>query len=422
MRITLFTLSLTVSFFISFSQNWSIKTLGDLPFRTSNNAVTLAYVDGEPHVFSFSGIDETLASSGIHLKSASVNILTGESKQYPDVPDTLGKVAAAASYLNGKIFVIGGYHVFEDGSELSSNKVHCFDPQKGIWEEDHSPLPLPIDDHVQAVWNDSLIYIISGWSDTKNVPNVQIYSPSLDSWSNGTSVPENNRYMAFGASGTIIGNTIYYLGGASMTNNFPSSFWLRIGTINPVQPNQIKWRDSLLRPEDKMYRAACTDISGYPVWFGGSDDTYNYDAKSYRDGSIVSPSNKSILLADNLLYRTKTTNLPMDVRGVGGFNGVSKIIAGGMYSNREVSSQVLKLTWGFPLSLDKIKPNTSNLHPIPCNQELHISYATDYKIYNTFGKQVATGIKSRKVNTSALTNGVYFLRSNNRIVKFIVQH
>ena len=71
------------------------------------------------------------------------------------------------------------------------------------------------------VYKDSLIYVVTGWSGSgfsgTNVANVQIYNPANDTWSVGTPVPNTNQYKAFGASGIIVEDTIYYFGGAKIS-------------------------------------------------------------------------------------------------------------------------------------------------------------------------------------------------------------
>ena len=74
-----------------------VTEVGTLPESVSNNAVCEGFIDGVPYLFSFTGIDSTKIFSGIHLKSYRYNIETGESERIADVPDSLGKIAAAAS-------------------------------------------------------------------------------------------------------------------------------------------------------------------------------------------------------------------------------------------------------------------------------------------------------------------------------------
>ena len=413
MRFTLLYIFLLTTSLL-FAQNWHIEEVGNLPFKTSNNAIALAIEKGQPLIYSFGGIDTTLKYSGIHLKTGAVSLNTGESIQFADMPDTLGKVAAGASTVKNKIYVIGGYHVYANGSELSSNKVHCFNATNGTWEADKTNIPVAIDDHVQAIWNDSLIYIITGWSDSKNVPNVQIFNPTANEWTVGTSVPNNNQYNAFGASGTIIGNTIYYLGGASMGNNFPSTFRLRIGEINPLKPKEIEWRDSLLSPQDKYYRAACANVSGFPTWFGGSTTTYNYNGLSYSTGSGVNPSEKSLMLLSSTESLSVTTeNLPMDIRGVGSLNSTTKVLAGGMLANQEVTDKVIKLRWGYPLNIEATKQPTINVYPNPVRDVIHLSERAELKVYSTSGKLVYEG-NTKQVNTDDWSDGLYFIATNFR--------
>lgn len=406
MRLTLILIALGTSS-ILFAQNWTIEEVGNLPFATSNNAVTLAYQNGQPTIYSFTGIDTSLKYTGIHLKTGGVNLTTGVSKQYADVPDTSGKVAAGASTVGNKIFVIGGYHVLANGTELSSNKVHCFNPQTGNWEADRSPAPVAIDDHVQAVWRDSLIYVITGWSNTRNVPDVQIYDPSLDKWAVGTPVPNNGLYTAFGASGTIIGNTIYYLGGASMGVNFPSTFRLRIGEINPNIPSDIVWRDSLLSSQERYYRAGCTGIAGFPTWFGGSATTYNYDGLSYSTNTAVQPNDQTLLLLSSTeVLRVDNNQLPMDLRGVGELDKTTKILAGGMYTNREVSDKVIKCTWGYPLHTSQLKNFQIQAYPNPCTEVFYLTETSHIEVYSSSGLLVSTQTSDR-IETSSWSSGTY---------------
>ena len=180
-----------------FSQFWEVTEVGTLPEPVSNNAVCKGFVNDTPFVYSFSGIDTTKIYSGIHLKSFRFNTVTGQVIQLPDLPDAMGKIAAGASRIDNVIYIIGGYHVFSNGAETSSSKVHRFDIASNSFLADGTDIPVSIDDHVQAVWRDSLIYVITGWSNTGNVPDVQIYDPVSDSWLAGTSTPNTHDYKSF---------------------------------------------------------------------------------------------------------------------------------------------------------------------------------------------------------------------------------
>ncbi|MCF6347545.1 MAG: hypothetical protein L3J20_04495 [Flavobacteriaceae bacterium] len=291
------------------------------------------------------GLDSTKLYSGIHLRSYRYDITNNIWQQIANLPDTLGKIAGAASRIKNTIYILGGYHVFADHSEKSSNKVHRYDILNNKFLEDGTSIPVPIDDHVQAIWRDSLIYVITGWSDKENVPNVHIYNPEANSWRVGTSVPDDHTYKSFGASGTIIGDTIFYFGGASMGKHYPIQNILRKGIINPEKPTEIQWSHQVLDTSIVGYRMAATKINNRPYWFGGSTTTYNYNAIAYDGSGGVNPSNRVLFLSKNKLNTAILKNLPMDLRGIAEINDSTKIIIGGIEKDQKVSANVYQLEW-----------------------------------------------------------------------------
>ncbi|NND95093.1 MAG: hypothetical protein HKN45_09520, partial [Flavobacteriales bacterium] len=184
--------------------NWTWEELPLMPEAISNNAVAQGVIGEDVYVYTFSGIDTTKTNEGISLVSMRYSMNEGQWDYIEDLPDTLGKIAAAASSVDNIIYIIGGYHVFDGAPfELSSDRVHRYCPETNSYLQDGASIPFAIDDQVQAVWRDSLIYVVTGWSNTQNVEYVQIYNPSIDEWQQGTPVPNGTVYEAFGASGTI---------------------------------------------------------------------------------------------------------------------------------------------------------------------------------------------------------------------------
>ncbi len=329
---------------------WELDTLPNMPFRISNNAVTEAWVDGVPHIFSFAGIDSSKFSSGITNRSFRLNLEANEWDTIPPLPMTYDVIAAGASRVKDKIYVIGGYTVLP-GTEISFDNVHIYDPQSNTYTAG-TPIPRAIDDQVQAVWRDSLIYVVTGWSQTNNYPDVQIYDPANDEWLEGTPTPNNNFYKAFGASGTIIGDTIYYAGGtAYFTNDFFEPFrlvpYLRIGVINPDTPTEIEWsyiEDSLALG----YRMAATNFEGKAMWIGGGLVSYNYNGIAYNGSGGVEATDRILTytpqdstLSEAFGYIPKV----MDLRGVAKIADNEFVIAGGMVENQEVSDQCFAFKW-----------------------------------------------------------------------------
>jgi hypothetical protein len=396
---------------LSIAQEWQHSYKSDLPIRVSNNAVTHAAVNSILYVYTFGGIDSTKLFSGITQKSFRYNTSNDVWMAIDDLPDTLGKIAMSASTVKNKIYIIGGYHVFANGNEISSNKVHVFDPITNAFLADGQNIPTPIDDQVQCVWRDSLIYVITGWSNNTNVANVQIYNPAINNWTTGTSVPNNNTYKAFGASGTIVGDTIYYYGGASLGNNFPAASALRKGIINSNNPNQITWSNPFTFNGNPGYRtAAASDSLGNIYFIGGSSVSYNYNGNAYNGSGTVNPSNSIIYCNthSNQWWVNNSQTLPMDLRGIAEVNSFKKYIVGGMQSGAVVSNKTLELSFINTTSIHQKSTLDFKLYPNPSNGIIYCQIDDNeigeyrVEVFNTLGQVLF----SKKLNSAAYANNL----------------
>jgi hypothetical protein len=322
-----------------------VTQVATLPIKVTNNAVCEGFIDDKPYLYSFAGIDSTKLYSGIHLKSFRYNIETKKSIRIADLPDSRGKIACAANRIDNIIYISGGYHVYKDHHEVSSNKMHRYDIKNNVFLKDAVNIPIATDDHVQAVWNNKLIYIITGWSDKKNIPNVQIYNPKEDIWLIGTSTTNTSNYKSFGASGTIVGNTIYYFGGATSDKGFAIQNQLRIGKINPKNPTEIQW--SIQETNHVGYRMACTTVKNEIHWLGGSDVTYNFNGIAYSNKKGVPTNNRDLSLCTKSLTfkENKKYQIPMDLRGIADIKPRVKYVVGGMLNNQNVSNVIYKLEY-----------------------------------------------------------------------------
>ncbi|MFK7921608.1 MAG: T9SS type A sorting domain-containing protein [Bacteroidia bacterium] len=398
--------------------SWQVQTRADMPEAVANNAVAGATVNGESYAYSFAGIDSNRNYTGIHLKAWRYRLGTDSWESIASLPDTLGKVAAAASTVDNKIYIIGGYHVFANGSELSSDRVHIYDPESNQYLPDGAAVPIAIDDQAQAVWRDSLIYVISGWSNTTNVPNVQIYDPSLDQWSVGTSVPDNGDFKVFGGSGVIIGDTIYYVGGARIGPDFPLENVFRIGIINPQQPTQITW-SSFDHPLALTYRTAAFAHQGSVIWAGGAGVSYNYNGFGYNGSGPVVPYDRMVnyYVPSQSIFELSDTIPPiMDIRGVAQLNDDQFMILGGMAAGPNVSQQVLLLSSNNPSThiRDEIE------FPFTIRQEhkhlyIDVPLGNDYQIQIlTLNGQIVRRKKATQgeqhIALAGFASGTYFLR------------
>lgn len=364
----------------------------------ANHAVCAGQVAGNWNVYAFGGITTGLTNEDIHRNAFRYDVDAAMWTALPDIPDTLGKIASAASVVGDVAYVIGGYRVLNGAPfEISSNRVHRLDLLTDTWLPDGAPVPVPIDDQVQAVWRDSLIYVITGWSNTTNVPNVQIYDPALDLWTVGTPLPNNNQYKAFGASGTIIGDTIYYFGGASTASNFPAQDKLRIGVIDPANPSNITWLSAITGGLGARYRSACITANGAPTWVGGSATSYNYDAVAYNGSGVVEPATLIQQWNGSAMVNAGTT-LPhvMDLRGAGEVSDGMFIIAGGIGMAQTVLDSVWLITVG-DVGITEEMENEVSAWPNPTTgrTEVRMNAAITnarYVLQDALGHPVSSGI------------------------------
>lgn len=339
-------LSVAIGFvFGSFSQTWQWTEKSSMPFPTSNNAVCEAVLGGNDYMYSFGGITTGKTYADIHSRSFKYTVSTDTWTEIDPLPDAESKIASGASFVKEKIYILGGYHVYSNGNEISSNKVHVYNPQTDAYEADGANIPVPIDDHVQCVYRDSLIFVVTGWSNTGNVPNVQIYDPALNSWQTGTQLPNSLSYIAFGASGYIVGDTIYYHGGAT-GGSFNAQRFLRKGFINPFNPIDITWLPKEDAPGASGYRSACSGNESTVFWLGGSSVSYNYNGIAYNGSGGVAPSARVLHLNSELNLFTDEINQPygvMDLRGIAKISGNKWMICGGMDSTQTVTTRTFLL-------------------------------------------------------------------------------
>lgn len=400
---------------------WTWTELSAMPKRISNNAVVEGFVGNNAFVYSFSGIDSTKTHQGINLGSYKYDVQNDTWTTIAPLPDTMGKVAAGASFVNGRIYIIGGYHVLANGGEVSSDKVHVYNPVTDAYESDATAIPVPIDDQVQCVWRDSLIFVITGWSNTGNKPDVQIYNPYTDTWQVGTDVPNNNAYISFGASGTIIGDTIIYNGGVSGSFSFSSRNYTRIGVIDPNDPTQITWSQTIDNPGEAGYRMASSHYENLAFWVGGGGVAYNYDGLAYSNGAGVEPLERILQFKNDTHQFDEGLGTPfgiMDLRGIAKISDTEWIISGGMETGQSVSNRTFKI------EIDPIAASVAQqvkeikIYPNPASNYLTVSednIGNTFSIVDLTGREVLTNsITSTQINVATIQEGVYIFVLKNQ--------
>ncbi|MFN1835072.1 Kelch repeat-containing protein [Balneola sp. MJW-20] len=321
----------------------------ELPQAISNNAVAAATVDGDQFLYTFMGLQRGKSFRDVSSYAASYNVSSEVWKQIPSVPDSVGRLASTAEYVNGYIYIFGGYTVAEDGSEKSTPEVWKFDPNTNAYEQVDDML-VSVDDAVSLVYNDRYIYLVSGWNDTNSVSNVQVYDTVDDAWETATPYPGP---AVFGHSGGIVGNTMILSDGVELQQegderSFIMSAGSVKGVINPEDPTDITWNRIQQHPGAARYRMAAVGIESpapMVVFMGGTDNPYNYNGIGYnsRPSSPLAGVFGYNINSGEWVELGEMPSPVMDLRGVAK-TGDAYYLIGGMDAEQRVSNKVQKFT------------------------------------------------------------------------------
>ena len=312
-----------------------------LPVPITNNAVAASVSNGRTSVYSFLGLDSTKTWSGVTNRAFRWHTDEQVWTEIDPVPGP-GRLASTAQAVGGRIFVFGGYTVAEDGAEKSLPDVAIWDPETESWSSG-APIPVPVDDAVSGIWRDSLVYLVSGWHDTDNVRNVQIYDPANDSWLQATEIPGT---PVFGHSGAIAGDDIVYVDGAARNTGVPrytlaSESWH--GAIDPQDPTSITWTRLPNHPGRLLYRSASVGMDNWVIMAGGTDNPYNYNGVGY-DGAPSEPSSRVLGFNVETMTWQELQRLPepsMDHRNIG-YSGGGFYLVGGMGRAQRVLRRTMR--------------------------------------------------------------------------------
>jgi N-acetylneuraminic acid mutarotase len=316
-----------------------------LPAPVSNNAVASLKFKGQTHVVSFMGIGAKKTWDAITNAAYDLDPATGKWSELIPVPGPVGRIAAGAAGLREHIFLFGGYIVDAQGGETTVSDVSAYRPLTGHWFRG-ADIPVPVDDFVIGSYRDRYVYLVSGWSKTDAVRNVQVYDAEKNNWKEATPIPGT---PVFGHSGALVDDTIVYVDGAykNPSGNTPKYIaspecWM--GKIDHHDPTKVQWSKLDPHPGGARYRiAAGGSEKDQKVYFsGGTDNPYNYNGIGY-DGKPALPS--PVTFSFNLrtskweTISTQTPNPTMDHRGLIVLSD-SLLVIGGMDRNQQVTSSV----------------------------------------------------------------------------------
>ncbi len=318
-----------------------------LPEPHANNAVAQGELDGKPVLFSFMGLTRGKTHADISKKAYSYTVGDSSWSVLPDVPVAEGRLAATAVGLGEAVYLFGGYTVAEDGSEVSTTENFRFDVRTKIYEP-LPPMPVPVDDAVSFAYADRYIYLVSGWHDTANVRDVQVFDSVENSWLKATDYPGT---PVFGHAGGIVGNRFVIADGTGLfgtreegNRRFETVNEGWMGTINPDDPSIIEWRRLSQLPGRGNYRmGGAGDEAGNRILFvGGTSNAYNFNGIGYN-GEPSKPIAHVFawdFTADNWIAHKDKPVPSMDHRGLVKVGGTWFTI-GGMIGDQQVTGRAL---------------------------------------------------------------------------------
>jgi N-acetylneuraminic acid mutarotase len=321
-----------------------------LPVPLSNNAVASVKSRGSLLLYSIMGMGpkktwDATSNSAYMLDPDAENLKWVEVRS---VPGTVGRLGATAVGAREHVFLFGGYVVDGQGGETTVPDVNTYEPLTDRWFRAED-MPVAVDDSVAGLYRERYIYLVSGWSKTDPVRDVQVYDTEKNKWSQATPIPGT---PVFGHAGAVVGDTIVYIGGAYKNpalvrpKYLPSEeCWM--GKIDHHDRSKIQWTKLPAHPGTAQYRiAAGGSEKDQKIYFsGGSDNPYNYNGIGYN-GVPAEPS--PVTFAYNVRsgkWETINEHTPqpsMDHRGLLVLpEGL--VIVGGMEKEQQVTSRVTVL-------------------------------------------------------------------------------
>lgn len=325
-----------------------------LPIAVSNNAVASVETDAGTLVYSVMGITDPDNPATI---TPHAYVFDGDTwERIADAPLFRGRAKIGASCVSvaGELYLVGGYAVLDDGSEVTEPTIYRHDRDADEWVG-VTQVPTEVDDTAAGVWRDRWIVLVSGWHGPAhdNVPDVQLYDTKEDRWIEAGEIPGPLPGL-FGHSGGVVGDRVVYFDGVRSDDGFRISDAVYIGEMNPDELGNIEWRTLDPHPGKPTYRAAAVTHDAKLLVLGGTDNPYNISGVGY-DKNPSKPLRQALLFNPEVASWTVLEiegDLPatMDHRALAPIND-GFLLVGGMTAPGETTDQAWMLRTDIASSL-----------------------------------------------------------------------
>jgi len=321
--------------------NWAVTRLGN-------------------EVYAFYGLGAGKTHADIARDTHAYDLTSRAWRRIGDIPVDQGRLASVALTVGGSVYLIGGYTVSAKGEEVSTPEVMRFLAATGRFET-VSNMPVPVDDTVAMPWRDRWIVLVSGWHDTANVADVQLYDTRTRQWTSATPWPGK---PVFGHAGGLVGDTMVVCDGVTSAkgpdgkNQYAIANECWQGTLDPARVGSISWRQLPAHPGAPLYRAGAvgaTDGAGRIIFAGGSSRPYNFNGIGY-DKLPSEPSDAVFSFDTARGAWQQHAPLPeagMDYRALVPLGGGEYGLFGGMRAGQRVSGGIIRFKpyeIGMPIS------------------------------------------------------------------------
>ncbi len=359
--------------FALFSTSTSAQPMPALPEAVTNNAVALVNDGKQDYLLSFMGLKKGKTDADVHNKAWALPIKPDSSWQVepqtpkqtwqalpavPHIEPLAGRLASIAIGIKDTAYILGGYTVAADHTEVSTSDNYKFNIKTKQYHR-IADMPVAVDDTTAISYQNRYIYLFSGWHQSGNVNLVQVYDTKTNHWSQATPMPIP---ATFGIAAGAVGRALVACDGvkikalANKNRAFVSSPQCLFGLIDEQDHLKIHWQAiphfitplSQTKTTDKTayYRMAAVGVedannAGQIVFIGGSDNPYNYNGIGY-DGQPSKPSawmNRFDLATHQWLVPQKLPQASMDHRALILYNE-SLIRIGGMTEDQHVTDKV----------------------------------------------------------------------------------
>jgi N-acetylneuraminic acid mutarotase len=245
------------------TNSWEIKASMPIPRADLSASV----VNGKIYLIG----GEEYSSTSPYYRETNVNEVYNPANDTwtTEAPIPSAVYGYASTVVNGKIHIIGGSQASSSqGSNIFVNSNQVYDPQTNTWSLGAN-LPSAVTYGAAAATEGfmapPLLYVIGGYFLDSYSSNVQVYSPSNNSWSTGPPMPTARAYLGV----AVVNDVLYAIGG------FDGQNWLNtVEKYTPIGYGTAPPIIQITSPENQTYNKVTLNfiVNKDTEWMGYSLD------------------------------------------------------------------------------------------------------------------------------------------------------